>query len=171
MMTQPSGEGLNLMLNEHMERLIIDTSCLSADELLSHWRWLVPSSFQVLFATTLGDLFLRSESGQVYWLDVGSAEMTWVAETESEFDSALHDQANSDYWLGPKLVNACEAAGMERGPVDCFSYLMLPILGGSFDVSNFKVRPLIQHLAGWGPLCKAVADLPDGMTVNLKIAK
>ena len=151
-----------------MDHLALSTDGLSADRLLRNWRWLVPNGCDLLLATALGDLFLRCSDG-VRWLDVGNGTLDAVAEDEAAFERALQDEESRDLWLGPHLVEACEAAGLERGPVECYSYLMLPVLGGAFEPSNFCVRTLEHHLDGWGPICERIAGLPDGARVTFKV--
>lgn len=150
-----------------MNRYGITTDGLDHVRLLRHWRWLVPASCTILFGTALGDLFLEDEGGAVHWLDVGSIGLTPVAPGRSALAGAWEDEERRNLWFGPGLVDAIEAAGLTRGPAECFSYVMLPVLGGKFEPSNFLVRSLYDHLDGWGPICEQIATMPDGTRVQL----
>ena len=141
------------------------------DDLLRNWRWLIPETHRVLFASVLGDLFLKDERGSIYWLDVGSAELQRVAENEHLFKEAWQDDETYNYWLGPSLVQECCEAGLVRMPHECFSYVMLPMVGGQFKPSNFKVRTLRSHLDGWGPICEQLTRFPDGSRVRIRVTK
>lgn len=104
----------------------------------------------------------------MHWLDVGSLELTPAAHSRSALPAAWEDEERRNYWFGPALVDGIEAEGLARGPADCFSYLMLPALGGRFEPANFRVRSLYDHLDGWGPICEQIATMPEGAQVELR---
>ena len=151
-----------------MNRYGITTDDMDDNLLLGRWRWLAPSSYRVLLASALGDLFLADDAGAAHWLDVGAGELTTVAENLKAFREAWEEDGNRDVWFGPGLVDALEAVE-GRKPDECYSYIMLPILGGSFEPSNFVVRTLQQHLDGWGPIQQKLSSLPDGAQVTLSV--
>lgn len=152
-----------------MSRLIIPTGELDPEGLLRNWQWLVPIGYRTLFASAFGDLFLSDERGRMFWLNVGGAELVEVAENASAFEQMLTEPEHRDFYLGPHLVEACEAAGLQREPDECYSYLTLPMLGGAYKPSNFRGRTLEGHLAGWGPICEQLAELPDGAEITFKV--
>jgi hypothetical protein len=151
-----------------MNRYGIATDDLDHVRLLRHWRWLVPSSWAVLFGTALGDLFLEDAGGAVHWLDVGSIELTPAAPSRSALAEAWEDEEQRNCWFGPGLVDAIEAQGPTRGASECFSYVMLPALGGEYEPSNFRVRSLYDHLEGWGPICEKIVSPPPATRVQLR---
>jgi hypothetical protein len=137
--------------------------------LLRNWRWLVPDDYHVLCASLLGDLFLTDSDGRVFWLDVGGAELSEVAASVQAFEALRSDREQSNYYFGPVLVEACTQAGLSLGPGECYSYVMLPMLGGAYDPSNLKARTLQGHIAGWGPICEKLAQLPDGAQITFDV--
>ena len=152
-----------------MEGLTVSLGTFDEVTALQHWRWLVPESYTVFGASVLGDLFLTNPRGRVFWLDVGSAELTEVTESVGEFNTMLASREHLDYSFGPALVEACETAGLARQADECYSYVMLPILGGGYSPANIKVRTLENHLVGWGPICEKVAELPDGAQITFDV--
>jgi hypothetical protein len=158
-------------MDDAIRRLTIDLGGADADRLLRHWRWLVGPGLRPVFATLLGDLFLASSDGQVWWLDVGVAELTAVAADAEEFARQMDDPEQVDLWFGPRLVEALRAEGRRLTDGECYSYEQLPILGGEFEPANFRPRDLQTHLDVWGPIQEKIKDLPDGSTIEFVVGE
>jgi hypothetical protein len=91
--------------------LAVDLSGQSADDLLSEWRWLVPSTFSLKMVSAIGDGFLSDNDGCIYWLDVGGAELTKIAETRDQFDRLRQQPDCAEKWFVPLLVGDLLASG------------------------------------------------------------
>jgi hypothetical protein len=131
----------------------------------------LPDAIQPWFATALGDLFSRHADGRVYWLDAGSGQAQVVASNEDEFRSSLTNSDNMDYWFGPSLVERLREAGIAREPRQCYSYVQLPILGGNYEIDNFRVYDVVTHFRVWGPIHEKLKHLPDGTTFEFRISE
>jgi hypothetical protein len=151
------------------EDLIVPLTGVDPDRMLEFWRWLVPPSHQPLFATALGDLFLAAPDGRVLWLDVGSGELRPVAATDAEFQRSVTDLENNSLWFGAVLVDKLRAAGKVLGPGECYSYWMVPILGGEYEPANFTIYPVERHFQVWGPIHEKLRDVPDGTEVMFEV--
>jgi len=146
----------------------IEPMLMEATSWLDHWRWLVPSGFRVICATALGDAFLRDPHGSVWWLDAGSGKLELVGD-QSTWEARLSDPRQVDLWSGRALVLRLEKAGLVRQPSECYTYWTSPVLGGTYELSNFKVVPVQTHFNIWGPILEQLKDLPDGAKVNFKV--
>jgi hypothetical protein len=146
--------------------LAVDFSDQSSDNLLAEWRWLVPSSYSLHMVSALGDAFLSDTGGQIFWLDVGSAELTAIAETKDAFDQLRQQPDCACRWFVPLLVGDLLASGKSLAIGQCFSYKIPPTLGGAFEPPNFDACDLSVHFHTLGQLQKQVRPLPVGTAIT-----
>ncbi len=146
--------------------LAVDVSGQSSDELLSEWRWMVAASLEVRMVSSLGDAFLESPDGAVFWLDVAAAELTPIANSKDEFDQLRQLPENVEQWFMPQLVGDLLSGGSRLGAGECFSYKISPSLGGTFEPSNFEVCKLPRHFAAMGKIQAQVKHLPLGTRIT-----
>jgi len=149
------------------KHLIAETNGIDRDRMLEQWRWLVPVGAEPLFATVLGDLFLRAPDGRVVWLDVGAGTATDVASDESEFSTLLDDEEHVQEWFMPQLVTALMASGSALAPGQCYSFKILPTLGGTYDPDNCHTLDLLSHFTGMGKLQRQIVALPLGTEIRV----
>ncbi|HEY1189511.1 MAG TPA: T6SS immunity protein Tdi1 domain-containing protein, partial [Gemmata sp.] len=126
-------------MNGVREDLVVRLAGADTGALLEFWRWLIPESHEPLFATALGDLFLTAPGGPVLWLDVGVGQLVPVAADEAELERVAADPDNLTMWFGAALVDRLSTGGKVLKPDECYSYLQLPMLGGTYDPDNFRV--------------------------------
>lgn len=146
--------------------LAVDVSGQSSEELLSEWRWMVAASLEVRMVSSLGDAFLESPDGAVFWLDVAAAELTPIASSRGEFDQLRQLPENFAQWFMPQLVGDLLSGGSRLGAGECFSYKISPSLGGKFEPSNFEVCKLPRHFAAMGKIQAQVKHLPLGTRIT-----
>lgn len=146
--------------------LVIPLNSIDPLRLLEFWRWLLSDSLRPWFATALGDLFLREPNGAVWWLDVGSGELQTVARDEEQLRNLLDNPDNTSRWFGEALVDRLRQSGIVLGPGECYSYRLLPILGGEYKPENFRVYDCLTHFRVWGPIHEQLQDVPDGSQVE-----
>ena len=140
-----------------------------AGELLKFWRWLVSTSLDPVCVTKLGDLFLADQSGSVWFLDVGAGSIKKVAESTDAWTRTLSDPHQVNLWSARPLVEKLENAGLKLQEGECYTYWQSPMMGGEYEVRNFKVVPIKTHFNIWGPLLESVKDLPDGARIRFKV--
>src|SRR5262250_781064 len=91
-----------------------ELSFLPSDEALSSlreaWAWLLPQVFEPVMASTLGDIFFQQGGPEIYWLNTGTAEVTRVAASRTEFLELLRTD-KADEWFMPDLIEQLNAAG------------------------------------------------------------
>jgi hypothetical protein len=144
------------------EDLLVSLDGVDVGGLLECWRWLIQDHFQPLFATALGDLFLADSDGSIWWLNMSDGQLLRVAANEDEFQRAAVDPENSSLWFGEVLVDQLRTVGKVLGPGECYCYLLLPMLGGQYEPTNFRVYDLVTHFQVWGPIHEQLRDIPNG---------
>src|SRR5262249_24753547 len=86
--------------------------------LRSSWAWLLPDPFTPLLFSALGDVFLRSEQGDVDWLNTGLGEVSRVADSEDDFQQLLATD-RVEKWFLPSLISELHECGKHLSPGRC----------------------------------------------------
>jgi hypothetical protein len=68
-------------------------------ELQIAWSWLLPERYQPVLFSALGDMFYQTQSGEIWWLNTGTTEISKVAESQPGIS------ASSWYERGGRLVS------------------------------------------------------------------
>ena len=136
------------------------------EELLSDWRWLIDDAYSPLLMTAFGDLFLKSETGGVYFLDLVSGEFNRVAATVNEFETLLRNPEKVEEWLMPDLVMSLREQGMTLEDRECYGYKIPPVLGGEISVENVEPSDLAVYFSILGQIHHQVHDLPPGTPIT-----
>ena len=147
----------------------VSLSGVDRSALLRHWSWCVPSGHRLVCVTQLGDAFLHAPDESVWLLDAGRGTLERVAGHELQWRAQLRDLETVDLWSGRVLVARLLQGGLSLAAGQCFTYWQSPVLGGTYDPSNFKVVGVQQHFAIWGPLLGSIKGLPDGTSVKFVV--
>jgi len=153
------------MYGEFLDLTLVDTSTL-----LESWRWLVPVSISIHRITFLGNAFLGSGNGAVYWLDVGAGQVTQVATSAAEFTQVLASSIHAQQWFMPDLLGALRnhLPALQSG--QCYGFILPPCAGGSFELSNFEPSSLAMHFGILGQLHEQIRSLADGTPISRFVA-
>jgi hypothetical protein len=136
------------------------------DGLLEDWRWLVEGKYSPVLMTAFGDLFLRGETGAVYFLDVVSGEFTCVAKSVEEFEAELAKPETADQWLMAELVLLLREKGVNLHAGQCYGYKIPPVLGGQLSIENIEPTDLVVHHSISGQIHRQTKDLPPGTPIS-----
>jgi hypothetical protein len=137
-------------------------------DLATFWSWRLKEPFVPVLFSVLGDVFLQPESGGIYWLNTGTAELSWVADTVDEFRELLGTDV-ADEWFMPGLIEQLHAAGKIPDPGECYTYVALPIFKESgYSVENLNPVPAREHFSMTGEVLRQIDGLPDGSKVEIK---
>ncbi len=128
------------------------------------WRWLLGErSVRPVRMTIWGDWFVEDKkTGEVFFLDAGFARLEKAAPSRAALTEALRDPKKRRQWLLEKHVAALHAMGIRLKWGECYSWRVLPSVGGQVDVDNVDCTDvaLHQHLAS--RIGYVASKLPEG---------
>ncbi|WP_213997903.1 T6SS immunity protein Tdi1 domain-containing protein [Arsukibacterium sp.] len=150
--------------------LTVSFEHLNRAKLVEDWQWLVGAALPILI-TSVGDVFLQNESGEVFWLITGSAEFEKVADSFEEFQRKLRDKELIDEWFLVPVVVQLKEQGilLEQGKL--YGFKQLPVLGGKYEPDNFELTDIGVHFAMSGQMNFQIKDLPDGTQVIFSVTE
>jgi hypothetical protein len=141
----------------------------AVQQLIESWAWLLPEPFKPLLFSALGDVFFQSNSGNVFWLNTGTAEVTQVADSPTHFRELLGTEVVAQWFL-PPLIERLRNAGKLLGPGQCYTYVTLPVFAeGKYEVDNLNPVPAHEHFALTGQVLSQIQSLPNGAKVRLSV--
>ena len=141
----------------------------AVQQLAESWGWLLRESFVPVLFSTLGDVFFQPESGGIWWLNTGTAEITRVANSLPEFRELLGTEAANE-WFMPNLIEQLHAAGKVPASGECYTYVTLPVFAeGKYEVENFNPVPAYEHFSLTGHVLCEIQSLPLGTKVKLNV--
>ena len=145
-------------------------SFLPSDEAIAalrkSWAWMLPTPFELVMASALGDVFFQQGTSDVYWLNTGTAEISHVATSRDEFQDLLRTE-KTDEWFMPHLIKQLMDAGKVLKPDYCYTYVALPIFTeGKYEVANLNPVPSKEHFGLTGDIHRQIEDPPDGAKVK-----
>src|SRR5579864_5244708 len=85
---------------------------LGIERLLSEWRWLCPHRMALVARTEFGDLFLRDDSGAVFWLNTAVGRLTKVSSSEAQFREMSETTEKRREWFAEPDVKAFASRGL-----------------------------------------------------------
>ena len=136
------------------------------ERLAEAWAWRLRDPFQPVMFSSIGDVFFARDSGEVWWLNTGTGELTEVADSVDHFRELLNTEI-ADEWLMPGLVAQLHAAGKIPEPGECYTYITLPVFAeGEYVVDNLNPVPAGEHFAITGHIHHEIAELPDESKVR-----
>jgi len=138
-------------------------------ELHASWGWLIAEPFKPVLFSSMGDVFVEKESGDVWWLNTGVGELTRVAESVPAFQALLNTDLVMEWFL-PGLVEQLHSAGKIPAQGECFTFVTLPVFSqGKYEVSNLNPVPAREHFAITGHIIREIHGLPDGAQVRITV--
>ena len=151
--------------------LIIDFKHIERSRLVEDWSWLVGGSALPILISSVGDMFLQETSGEIFWLITGSADYKKVASDYEEFQNKLNDAELVKEWFLISVVAQLKENGVLLQHGKLYGFKQLPVLGGSYEASNFELTDIEVHFAMSGQMNMKIKDLPDGTKVKFSITK
>ncbi len=133
---------------------------------LAWWQHVVPTPGRVVGLSMFGDWFLLQEDGEVWRLDVLEGSFESLGVGEPEFWSRLDTEPAQDEWLQVGHVLSLEGRGLVRQRGQCYTYRLMPRLGGPITVDNM----MIGALGGWqlflAQVHQQLDHVPDGARIT-----
>lgn len=149
-----------------LDELTISLENLDANDLLCDWRWLVDESYSPVLLSAIGDLFVQSQDGSIWWLCTADGHFSQVAPDLTEFRRLTMQPEQSREWFLPDLVGQLRQRGMLLEPGKCYSYKIAPFLGGKVEPKNMDLTNVYVHFSFLGGLYRACKDLPPGTKIR-----
>jgi len=140
-------------------------------KLLAGWGRELPPDFTLWMVNRLGDLIIVLPDGSVAYFDVALAKLERLADSKDHFATLIDEGDNADGWLAIPLIDRLVAAGIRLGPGQCYGFKIPPILGGSYDDSNFEPTDLAVHYGLLADIHRQTRDLPDGTKIEVVVGK
>lgn len=113
-----------------------------------------------------GDMFLKDEQEGVYLLNIASANLTKVANSTAELQQMISSKENQLRWFHTDLLTQLEQAGLALLPGQCFCVKKPLVLGGTWELSNIEVGPIVVHVSLMGQIHQQVQNLPPGTKIK-----
>jgi hypothetical protein len=151
--------------------LSINFQHIPPEKLVEDWTWLIGDDMTPIMISSIGDMFVKNNHNNVFWLHIGSGEFEKVANTVEEFDHKLQDDEQVNEWFMIHLVDEIKNSGKELIQGKLYSYSKLPIIGGSYSADNFYLLGIAEHFSVMGDIHKQLKDLPDGTEVIIKVVE
>jgi hypothetical protein len=146
-----------------------DEGKLDSDRLLSEWRWLCPETLTVFDRNAFGDLFLVDGLGRVHMLNVGSGELSVIAESVSEFRVRAKTQEMQEAWFAESSARSVAESGLVPGAEQCIGFSTPTVFAESGGLNSAFVADLYEHVGFLGDIHRQISALPDGAKVRLVV--
>lgn len=135
--------------------------------LLEEWSWLLgEKKFRVHKVTSMGDMFLIDDKGNVLFLDTLDGTLASFSSTTEEFDEKLQDRHARKRYLATFVVRDLLDSGHSLRPGECFSPDLPPVLGGKMHRDNFSPVDSLFHASVMGQIHRQVKELPPGTPIT-----
>lgn len=128
-----------------MNKYLLNLDDFDPEKLLSNWVWLLPERVSLVGISCFGDLFVRTETGAILWLDTLEAHVYQVAASAEEWHRKLGSPESIDQWFWPGFVEALERHAMFLSAGECYAWRIHPILGGPMEIANLMPLGLFPY--------------------------
>ena len=153
-------------MKNNLDDFIVKFDNNSADRLIGDWIWLIGNDKTPILVSAIGDLFLRDDKSNIFWLNVGEGKLNLVANGNEEFEGRLKDIDQVNEWFMIDLIEELKNSGQELNERQVYSYKKLPVLGGDYSPDNFEATDIEVHFCFAGQIHEQVKDLPPGTKIG-----
>lgn len=150
---------------------LIEHRAFDWKKLFANWRWCLSGSFTVWLMNRFGDLFIEKDDGRIFCLRMEDGSLECLAQNKDDFYNKLDHAETANDWLLIPLVDSLVEAGKILKEGECYAFIQLPLLGGSYDVENIGIRTVDFQYAAMGPIHEKLKDVPDGESVSFKLTE
>jgi hypothetical protein len=142
--------------------LLVDPDHLQGLDLLEGWRWKTGAGARTVGVSLTGRLFFVAEDGSVQELDPARARVVIIAATQAGWRQALQDPATRADMFEEETARALTRALGPPGPLECFGYVLAPLVGGDESPMNRELMELVVHFSELGQVARQVAGISEG---------
>jgi len=149
-----------------LDDLTVNFSHLDRKKLMEDWRWLLAPTMSPVLITAIGNAFLQDESsGEIFFLDVGSADIILIAVSMSEFNELLEQHSFVMKFFEVSLFIELQKIS-PRSSATLYSFKKLPTLGGDYQTSNFELADVEVHFSICGQLQRQINNFAPGTPIG-----
>lgn len=149
-----------------IEKYTVCIENLDLNRIINSWTWLTGAK-RVVALTKAGDMLLTDSSDKLYFLNIGVGSIELVCENYNDFFENKLDAILLEEILMPDLVDELETRKAKLKPGQVYSYAMLPIYGGTYDVKNMGPIDIYEHYELTGTIHYKIKDLPEGTPIKV----
>jgi hypothetical protein len=118
--------------------------------------------------TAFGDLFLRDDTGSVFWLKVQVGQLAKVADSEQGFRELVGAGNKRDEWFAETDEQAAAGRGMVPRGFQCIGFKM-PLIFAESSPNAPYLADLYEYVSFLGDLNRQISKLSDGSKVRLRV--
>lgn len=110
---------------------------------------------EIFAHNAFGDLFLKDETGAVFFLDMAFGTLGKI-DCGSSFESWAAVSENEELYFRKLLFDEVLASGMSFEEGQCIGYKVPPMMGGPLALSNLEPTDMLVHVS-------FISQLKDGL--------
>jgi hypothetical protein len=142
---------------------------LETERLLFEWQWLFTGRMCLVAKNVFGDLFLRDDTGTVFWLNATVGRFDRVADSEREFrEIAVTTEKRKEWFAEPEML-AYRKRGMSPGTSQCIGFSVPAVFREGGTPETAYVANLYDYVSFLGGLHRQLSALPNGSRVQLRV--
>lgn len=146
--------------------LLLEISTDKAERYLSWWHWKTGEDVRPVAVTTFGDWLFERGDGSVHHLSILDGSVEQVCSKRRQLDDALRGEDARDRFLSETFAIRAWRAGMTLKAGECYSYIVPPVIGGSFEQENVRPFALAGYQLIMYQLTQLVRGVPEGTETN-----
>lgn len=143
---------------------------LELERLLWEWRWLGAPRMTLIARSSFGDLFLRAESGAIFWLNITIGKLTEIVPSEAEFRELAKTIEKRKEWFAEPDVLGFAERGLNPTSSECIGFKVPLVFAESASPNNAYIADVYQYVSFMGDLNRQLSSLPDGAKIKLQVA-
>jgi hypothetical protein len=131
--------------------------------LLSDWTWILPPKIYIWVVNLFGDILFYTDNEELYLLSVVDGTIEYLAESRDKFADIIdrdEDLFNDIFYV--KQIDELKNNKMLLKPKTCYTFKLLPVMGGEFDISNIEVMDIEVNYSLLGKFHSEIKNERDG---------
>ncbi|CRM65422.1 DUF1851 domain-containing protein [Pseudomonas fluorescens] len=133
------------------------------------WGWVGIDPIEVVGFTGFGNLMIKDGQARYWRLCPETLSCEMIAQTREALDEISKDQAFLRGWYLQPMAEQAEKMLGPLAPGEVYHFVISPVLGGEYDMSNVRCINHVEQIRFCGDLALQIRDLPDGATVRLRV--
>ncbi len=154
---------------EARSKYVITGFDLDISDVLIKWTWLIGTDKSVVDLTKMGDAILVNSENKLFFLDTGNGTIEELSISYSDYRNWRLSHEELRFLFLSDLLDQLILHGLLLTNGKIYSYTLLPLVGGEYNVGNVFVLDILEHFQLTGDLHYKMKDLPNGTSVEFQI--